>query len=670
MSVLAIDAGTTGVTVVVVTDDGGIAAKGYQEFRQHFPKPGWVEHAPEEIWQATLEAAREAIAQVDASELKAVGITNQRETILLWDRETLGSPRRAIVWQDRRTAEICTRLKDAGHEERVAELTGLRLDPYFSGTKLMWLAEEEPHTWALVESGRYAVGTVDSYLIARLTRGTYHVTDVSNASRTLLFDLNTGDWSDELCELFGVPRDALPELVPNWGEVATTDPTSFLDLSLPIAGIAGDQQSALFGQTCFDPGDAKCTYGTGSFILTNTGTNLERSDAGLLSTAAWRSPSGELTYALEGAIFVTGAAVQWLRDGLQIVGSAAETEAIAATVDDTEGVVFVPALTGLGAPHWDPHARGLIIGITRGTTRGARRPRHARGDRLRGPGRARDDAQPRCHPPRRRRRVGQRPALPAPGRPARRRGAAAEARRDDGARGGVPRRARHRCLVVDRRAPGDLAARPGLHPRLRPDPRRRRPCPVDRRRRAFQGLGGRVVLPAPTARLRFREMTDDDLDEMTAVLGAPDPARPTRRLRTRADAERWIAWNIQNYAEHGHGLWAVETHDGEFVGDCGLTIQDVEGEPFVEVGYHVKLELRSQGLATEAAAAVRDAASDAGIQHLVAIIRPENTPSQRVAQKIGLTWQRTVFKNGGDALIFGADLATDEFGPASWSSRP
>jgi glycerol kinase len=202
-----------------------------------------------------------------------------------------------------------------------------------------------------------------------MTRGTYHVTDVSNACRTLLFDLAEGDWSDDLCELFGVPRDALPELVPNWGEIATTDPASFLDLSLPIAGLAGDQQSALFGQTCFDEGDAKCTYGTGSFILTNTGPNLERSDAGLLSTAAWRSPDGELTYALEGAIFVTGAAVQWLRDGLQIVGSAAESEAIAATVDDTEGVVFVPALTGLGAPHWDPHARGLIIGITRGTTR-------------------------------------------------------------------------------------------------------------------------------------------------------------------------------------------------------------------------------------------------------------------------------------------------------------
>jgi glycerol kinase len=369
MSVLAIDAGTTGVTAVVVEKDGTISAKGYEEFAQHFPRPGWVEHAPEEIWQATLEATRQVIKAYDASQLEAIGITNQRETVLLWDRETLGSPRRAIVWQDRRTADLCTRLRDAGHEDRVRELTGLRLDPYFSGTKLMWLAEHEPHTWALVESGRYAIGTVDSYLIARMTRGTYHSTDVSNASRTLLFDLEAGDWSDELCSLFGVPRDALPELVPNWGEIATTDAKSFLDLSLPIAGLAGDQQSALFGQTCFEEGDSKCTYGTGSFILTNTGSTILRSDAGLLSTAAWRSPSGEMTYASEGSIFVTGAAVQWLRDGLQIVGSAAETEAIARTVPDSEGVVFVPALTGLGAPHWDPHARGLIIGLTRGTTR-------------------------------------------------------------------------------------------------------------------------------------------------------------------------------------------------------------------------------------------------------------------------------------------------------------
>jgi len=368
VSVLAIDAGTTGVTALVVEHDGRISARGYQEFAQHFPKPGWVEHAPEEIWQATLESTREALSKTDVSEIRAIGITNQRETVMLWDRETLGSPRRAIVWQDRRTADLCNRLRADGHEDRVRELTGLRLDPYFSGTKLMWLAEHEPHTWALVQSGRYAIGTVDSYLIARMTRGTYHVTDISNASRTLLLDLEAGDWSDELCGLFGVPRDALPELVPNWGEIAATDPKSFLGLSVPIAGLAGDQQSALFGQTCFDEGDSKCTYGTGSFVLTNTGSTIQRSDA-LLASAAWRSPDGAITYASEGSIFVTGAAVQWLRDGIQIVGSAAESQAVASTVSDSDGVVFVPALTGLGAPHWDPQARGLIVGLTRGTTR-------------------------------------------------------------------------------------------------------------------------------------------------------------------------------------------------------------------------------------------------------------------------------------------------------------
>jgi glycerol kinase len=371
VSILAIDAGTTGVTALVVTPQGAIAAKGYQEFAQHFPRPGWVEHSPEEIWQATLEATRDCLTAWggERAELRGIGITNQRETVVLWDRETLGSPRRAIVWQDRRTAEICERMAAEGHEDRIAELTGLRLDPYFSGTKLAWLAEHEPHTWQLVHAGRYAIGTVDSYLVARMTRGTWHLTDVSNACRTLLFDLERGDWSDELCALFDVPRDALPQLVANWGELATTDPRSFLDLELPVAGIAGDQQAALFGQTCFAEGESKCTYGTGSFILTNTGTTVQRSEAGLLSTAAWRSPDGTLTYALEGAIFVTGAAVQWLRDGLQIVGSAAETEAIARTVDSTDGVVFVPALTGLGAPHWDPRARGAILGVTRGTTR-------------------------------------------------------------------------------------------------------------------------------------------------------------------------------------------------------------------------------------------------------------------------------------------------------------
>lgn len=368
MSILAIDAGTTGVTALVVSPEGTITAKAGYEFPQHFPRPGWVEHRPEEIWQATLSATRDVLAACDASELRGIGITNQRETVLLWDRQTLAAPRPAIVWQDRRTTDICSRLRGAGHEERVAELTGLRIDPYFSATKLVWLAEHEPDTWSGVASGRYAIGTVDSYLIARMTGGR-HVTDVSNASRTLLFDLEAGEWSSELCELFDVPPDALPELVPNWGEIAVSDPASLCGLELPIAGLAGDQQSALFGQTCFDEGDSKCTYGTGSFILTNTGTTVRRSDAGLLSTAAWKAPDGTLTYANEGAIFVTGAAVQWLRDGLQVVGSAAETEALARTVPDSGGVVFVPALTGLGAPHWDPQARGLIIGLTRGTTR-------------------------------------------------------------------------------------------------------------------------------------------------------------------------------------------------------------------------------------------------------------------------------------------------------------
>ncbi len=298
-----------------------------------------------------------------------MGITNQRETVVLWDRETLGSPRKAIVWQDRRTAELCRELADAGYGPRITELTGLRLDPYFSGTKLAWLRAHDAHAWASVEAGRTAIGTVDSYLVARMTRGSYHLTDVSNASRTLLFDLGAGDWSPELCDLFGVPIAALPEIVPSWGPVATTDPTVFLGLELPVAGIAGDQQAALFGQTCFDPGQTKCTYGTGSFILTNTGPQIARSDRGLLSTAAWRSPEGATTYAVEGAIFVTGAAVQWLRDGLGVIASAADTEALASSVPDTGDVVFVPALTGLGAPHWDPHARGMIIGLTRGTTR-------------------------------------------------------------------------------------------------------------------------------------------------------------------------------------------------------------------------------------------------------------------------------------------------------------
>jgi glycerol kinase len=369
MSVLAIDAGTTGVTALVVTADGTVASRGYQEFRQYYPEPGWVEHLPESIWQATLAACGQALGPAGAAAVTCVGVTNQRETAVIWDRATLAAPRRAIVWQDRRTAGLCARLRDQGHEERVTELTGLRLDPYFTATKLTWLAEHDPAAWAGILDGSLAAGTVDSYLIARLTGGRRHVTDASNASRTLLFDIEAGQWSAELCDLFGVPPHSLPEVVPSSGVAGHTDPAAFLGLSLPVAGIAGDQQAALFGQACFTPGDIKCTYGTGSFVLSATGGAIVRSSAGLLSTVAWMDSSGTLSYALEGSVFVTGAAVQWLRDGLGLLDNAAQSEALARTVPDSGGVVFVPALTGLGAPDWDPDARGAVFGLTRGTTR-------------------------------------------------------------------------------------------------------------------------------------------------------------------------------------------------------------------------------------------------------------------------------------------------------------
>jgi glycerol kinase len=374
MSVLAIDAGTTGVTALVVSPDGTVAARGYSEFDQHYPRPGWVEHLPEGIWQAALAACREALAGAGAGpsgagRITCLGITNQRETAVIWDRATLAAPRPAIVWQDRRTARICDALREAGHEERVSELTGLRLDPYFTGTKITWLAENEPGTWAGLADGSLAAGTVDSYLVARLTGGRRHVTDASNAARTLVFGIGAGRWSEELCGLLRVPVRALPEVVPSTGVVGRTDPAQFLGLDLPIAGIAGDQQAALFGQACFAPGDTKCTYGTGSFVLTNTGTSLVRAGDGVLSTVAWMDGSGTLSYALEGSVFVTGAAVQWLRDGLGLLDNAAQSEALARSVPDSGGVVFVPALTGLGAPDWDPDARGAMFGITRGTGR-------------------------------------------------------------------------------------------------------------------------------------------------------------------------------------------------------------------------------------------------------------------------------------------------------------
>ena len=368
MAILSLDCGTTGVTALVVGPDTRILARGYREFPQHFPEDGWVEHDPGEIWAATLAATREALAGSPIAPT-AVGITNQRETVCFWDRETLGSARKAIVWQDRRTAAMCTDLRTAGHEAKVTELTGLRLDPYFSGTKIAWVREHDARTWAQVVSGRVAIGTVDSYLIARMTRGLLHVTDPTNASRTLLFDIHSGAWSSELAAILGVPLDALPEIVPSYGVIGRTDPSTFLGLDLPIAGIAGDQQAALVGQAGFGPGAAKCTYGTGSFLLVNTGARAIATSSGLLTTVALGRPDGSLSYALEGAVFVTGSAIQWLRDGLGIIDSASDTDRVARSVDDSGGVVFVPALTGLGAPDWDPYARGLIIGITRGTTR-------------------------------------------------------------------------------------------------------------------------------------------------------------------------------------------------------------------------------------------------------------------------------------------------------------
>jgi glycerol kinase len=369
-AILAIDAGTTGITALVVDESATVVARGYREFPQHFPADGWVEHDLGEMWAATLAATRAALAEHGSTDdLVAVGITNQRETVCLWDRDTLGSPRRAIVWQDRRTASLCETLREDGHEPLVIEHTGLRLDPYFSGTKLSWIRAHDPHAWSGVEAGRTAIGTVDSYLVARMSRGLFHITDATNASRTLLYDIVEGGWSEQLGALFGVPLSALPEVVPSYGSLARTDPSVFLGLDLPITGIAGDQQAALVGQAAFSAGEAKCTYGTGSFLLVHTGDQLRRSQSGLLTTVALAHPDGRRDFALEGAVFVTGAAVQWLRDGLGIIDEAADVEALAASVPDSGGVVFVPALTGLGAPEWDPTARGLIIGITRGTTR-------------------------------------------------------------------------------------------------------------------------------------------------------------------------------------------------------------------------------------------------------------------------------------------------------------
>jgi len=366
--ILSIDAGTTGVTVIAVNLEGKITARGYQEFPQHYPQPGWVEHDLEEIWQATLSAAGKVLAQV-GNTFSAIGITNQRETVGLWNRKTLVSPCKAIVWQDRRTTEVLEELKSNPAINSVQQKTGLPLDPYFSASKLRWLAKNHPSIWEEVSKGDTIVGTIDTYLISRLTDGAAHITDASNASRTQLYNIHTGAWDQELLELFDIPEHALPTIVDSSGLLATTNPTAFLGIEVPITGIAGDQQAALFGQTQFDVGGAKCTYGTGAFILQNTGDKAILQDNGLITTVAWQL-SGERTFANEGSVFVAGAAVQWLRDELKIINSAEEIEALAKTVTDNGGIVFVPALTGLGAPYWIPDARGSVFGLTRGTQRG------------------------------------------------------------------------------------------------------------------------------------------------------------------------------------------------------------------------------------------------------------------------------------------------------------
>ncbi|MSX02592.1 MAG: glycerol kinase GlpK [Actinobacteria bacterium] len=367
--ILAIDQGTTGTTCLVFDGSLNLLARSYSEFEQYFPQPGWVEHDAGEIWSVTRRVALEALeaAGVGSGELKAVGISNQRETVCVWD-PTTGEPlHRALVWQDRRTAERCDELRAEGVEPMVRERTGLMLDPYFSATKVEWLLANVDGLADRVKRGAAVFGTVDSWLAWNLTGE--HVTDPSNASRTLCYDLRERGWSAELCELMGVPIGALPEIRPSIGGFGP-----LLEDALPghggalLAGIAGDQQAALYGQAAFQPGEGKNTYGTGSFVLVNAGTELPATQAGLLSTVAW-GIGEKIVYALEASIFVTGAAVQWLRDGLGIIDDAAETEALAASLADNGGVYFVPALTGLGSPYWDPYARGTIVGLTRGSGR-------------------------------------------------------------------------------------------------------------------------------------------------------------------------------------------------------------------------------------------------------------------------------------------------------------
>ena len=368
-AILALDQGTTSSRAIAFGHDGRILASAQQEFRQIFPQPGWVEHDADEIWRTQRDVASQALASagLKASDVAGIGITNQRETTVLWDRITGRPVANAIVWQDRRTAARCDALRQAGHEPLFAERTGLLLDAYFSGTKLAWLLDNVPGARERARRGELAFGTIDSWLAWRLSGGSAHVTDVSNASRTLLFDINRLAWDDDLLALLDIPRAVLPEVVDSSARACVTA-CEGLPQGIPVAGIAGDQQAALFGQACYRPGMAKNTYGTGCFLLMNTGARPAASRNRLLATVAWRREA-KTAYALEGSVFIAGAAIQWLRDGLGIIERAADVNTLAASVPDTGGVYFVPALSGLGAPYWDPRARGAIVGITRGTSK-------------------------------------------------------------------------------------------------------------------------------------------------------------------------------------------------------------------------------------------------------------------------------------------------------------
>ncbi len=369
--VLAIDQGTTGTTAMVFNHDSEIVGQAYSEFTQHYPRPGWVEHDADEIWDVSMQVVGEALedAQVSARDLAAIGITNQRETVVMWDRETGEPVHHAIVWQDRRGAGICDELVEQGYEQMVRDKAGLTVDAYFSGSKVKWLLDNVEGLRERAQNGEISFGTIDSWLVYKLTGGREHVTDYSNASRTMLYNVYELEWDNDLLEMLGVPREILPEAKPSSFVYGDTDPDSFFGAEVPIGGIAGDQQAALFGEVAYEKGLAKNTYGTGSFALMNTGTEAIPSEQDLLTTIAWGLGDEPVEYALEGAIFITGAAVQWLRDGLGIIQDAAETEDLARSVESNDDVYYVPALVGLGAPHWDSYARGTIIGITRGTTR-------------------------------------------------------------------------------------------------------------------------------------------------------------------------------------------------------------------------------------------------------------------------------------------------------------